>query len=82
MEQRVESLIKALVRYPDAVSVRCSERRDQPVFAVEVAAEDRGAVLGRQGSTIRAIETVVAALMCRKNGETPRSIELRDERQD
>lgn len=81
MEQRVESLIKALVRNPDAVSVRYSERRDQPVFAVEVATEDRGAVLGRQGSTIRAIETVVAA-MCRNQGETPRSIELRDERQD
>ena len=71
----------AVARVNDALVVRESERRSQLMFAVEVAAEDRGAILGRQGSTIRALETVVAA-MCRAQGEEIRGIELCDERQD
>ena len=74
-------MVRALVRNPDAVSVRASERRSQLVFAIEVDADDRGAILGRQGSTIRALETVVAA-MCRANGEEVRGIELCDEQRD
>ena len=81
MKDKVASVVKALVSHPDEVIVRESERRSQLMFAVEVAAEDRGAILGRQGSTIRALETVVAA-MCRAQGEEVRGIELCDERQD
>ncbi len=81
MQERVASIVRALVRNPDAVSVRASERRSQLVFAIEVDADDRGAILGRQGSTIRALETVVAA-MCRANGEEVRGIELCDEQRD
>ena len=37
------------------------ERRGEPVIAIGVSEADRGAVIGRQGRTIRAIETVVRA---------------------
>lgn len=81
MRERVESVVKALVRNPEAVTVQSSERRSQLVYAVEVASDDRGAILGRQGTTIRALETVVAA-MCRAQGEPVRGIELCDEQRD
>lgn len=81
MLKQVASVVKALVSQPDEVVVRESERRSQPMFALEVASEDRGAILGRQGTTIRALETVVAA-MCRARGEEIRGIELCDERRD
>lgn len=81
MKDKVASVVKALVSHPEEVVVQESERRSQPMFSVEVAAEDRGAILGRQGSTIRALETVVAA-MCRAQGEDVRGIELCDENRD
>jgi predicted RNA-binding protein YlqC (UPF0109 family) len=81
MRERVESVVKALVRHPEAVTVRSSERRSQLVYSVEVSPDDRGAILGRQGTTIRALETVIAA-MCRAQGEPVRGIELCDERRD
>ena len=52
-------IVSALVREPEAVSVSLDERRGEPVIAIEVSEADRGAVIGRQGRTIRAIETVV-----------------------
>ncbi len=49
----------ALVREPASVSVTLDERRGEPVISIGVAEDDRGAVIGRQGRTIRAIETLV-----------------------
>jgi uncharacterized protein len=81
MRERVEAVVKALVKNPESVTVQSSERRSQLVFSVAVASDDRGAILGRQGTTIRALETVVAA-MCRAQGEPVRGIELCDEQRD
>ena len=54
-------IVNALVRETDAVSVTLDERRGEPVIAIGVSEGDRGAIIGRQGRTIRAIETVVRA---------------------
>ena len=54
-------LVKAIVDDPDAVVVSEGDRRGQPVLQLRVASEDRGTVIGRQGRTIRAIETVLEA---------------------
>ena len=54
-------IVNALVRDTDAVSVTLDERRGEPVLAIGVSEGDRGAIIGRQGRTIRAIETVVRA---------------------
>ena len=52
-------IVNALVREPDGVVVSLDERRGEPVIAIRVNEGDRGAIIGRQGRTIRAIETVV-----------------------
>lgn len=78
MRERIETVVKALVRQPEMVSVEETSRRSMPMFSLTVAAQDRGAVLGRQGTTIRALETLVAAI-CRAQGEPVRGIELCDE---
>ena len=54
-------LVKAIVEHPDEVSVEHGDRRGEPVLQVNVSARDRGTVIGRQGRTIRAIETVLDA---------------------
>ena len=54
-------LVKAVVREPDQVVVEASERRGEGGLMIRVAERDRGAVIGRQGKTIRAIQVVLDA---------------------
>ncbi len=54
-------LVKAIVDNPEQVSVSNGDRRGEPVLQVNVSGRDRGTVIGRQGRTIRAIETVLDA---------------------
>lgn len=61
MESLIEFVVRAIVRDPDAVDVSRGERRGHPVLRLSVAEADRGIVIGRQGRTIRAIETVLRA---------------------
>ena len=61
LEPLVDFIVRSIVGGPDEVEVSEGLRRDMPVLRIQVAQEDRGAVIGRQGRTIRAIETVLRA---------------------
>lgn len=60
MQDLLTFIVEALVEQPDAVHVEVGERHGDPVLRIEVDPEDRGAIIGRGGRTIRAIETVLA----------------------
>jgi len=68
-------IVEALVEQTDVVHVESGERRGDPVLRVAVDPEDRGAVIGRGGRTIRAIETVLAEAS--RGGPTP-AVEIAD----
>ena len=76
-EERLERLVGSFVRSPEEVRVELSERNGSPTFFLSVAEHDRGAVLGRQGSTIKALEVLMTAI-CDAQGVHPRGIELSD----
>ena len=59
MIEVTDFIVKALVREPDMVTVEEGNRRGEDVLRIVVAEGDRGTVIGRQGRTIRAIETVL-----------------------
>jgi uncharacterized protein len=62
MQELIEFLAKSLVDNPDEVKTRTYERGEQgTVVKLEVAPDDLGKVIGRQGRTARAIRTVIAA---------------------
>lgn len=61
MKELVEFLAKSLVDEPDAVRVHTSERDQMTVLELEVAPDDLGKVIGRQGRTARAIRTILSA---------------------
>jgi predicted RNA-binding protein YlqC (UPF0109 family) len=61
MEELIEFVAKSLVDEPDAVSAHMYNRGDQIVVELEVAQNDLGKVIGRQGRTARAMRTVLAA---------------------
>ena len=61
MKELVEFLAKSLVDKPEEVRVGTYEREQATVFELEVAHEDLGKVIGRQGRTARAIRTLLSA---------------------
>ncbi len=61
MKELVEFVAKSLVDNPDEVRTRTHERPDQTIIELEVAPDDLGKIIGRQGRTARAIRTLLAA---------------------
>ncbi len=61
MRDLVSFLAKSLVDHPDEVYTSTYDRSDSTVIELEVAQEDLGKVIGRQGRTARAIRTLLSA---------------------
>ena len=61
MEELLVSLVKGLVENPDAVNVTSSTTEEEglTVFHVNVAPEDMGRVIGKQGKIAKAIRAIM-----------------------
>ena len=60
-EETLAWIARHLVDEPDAVRVEREERDDAVVLLLQVAPDDVGQVIGRQGRIARALRTVVRA---------------------
>ncbi|HEV8436302.1 MAG TPA: KH domain-containing protein [Thermoanaerobaculia bacterium] len=60
MRDLVSFLAKSLVDHPDEVYTSTYDRSDSTVIELEVAEEDLGKVIGRQGRTARAMRTLLS----------------------
>jgi len=58
----VEYIAKALVDAPEQVLVNQVEEDDETVLELEVAENDMGKVIGRQGRVVRAMRTLLDAV--------------------
>ena len=67
MKELIEYIAKGLASQPDEVKVTEEVEEDRVVLRLEVAPEDKGRIIGRQGRVAQAMRTVlrVAAV---KNG--------------
>ena len=67
MKDLIEFIAKGLASQPDAVKVTEEVEEDRVIFRLEVAAEDKGRIIGRQGRVAQAMRVLlrVAAV---KNG--------------
>jgi len=61
VKELVEFVAKSLVDNADAVRIRTHERDQSTIIELEVAPDDLGKVIGRQGRTARAMRTLLAA---------------------
>ncbi len=59
MKELVEYIAMGLVENPDAVIVTESPERDRVVVHLEVAPEDMGKVIGKEGRIAQAIRTLM-----------------------
>ena len=63
----MEDIAKALVEYPEDVSVTEVERDGSTVLELRVNKDDMGKVIGKQGRIAKAIRTVVKAAASRED---------------
>jgi uncharacterized protein len=75
-------IARALVDKPDQVELRTSEPQAEggTVYELKVAPDDIGKVIGRDGRTVNAIRTLLAAA-AQKNGQKAR-LEILDDRRN
>ena len=67
MKELLETLAKALVDYPDEVSVNEVEGEKSIILELKVSKEDIGKVIGKQGRIAKAIRTVIKAAAVKSN---------------
>ena len=68
MKDLLEYLAKALVDHPEEVTVNATENESTVVLELNVARDDIGKVIGKQGRIARALRTIVKASAV-KNGK-------------
>jgi predicted RNA-binding protein YlqC (UPF0109 family) len=59
MKDLLEYIIKAIVAEPDAVKITEENSDEGLLFKLEVAADDKGRVIGRQGRVAQALRTLL-----------------------
>jgi predicted RNA-binding protein YlqC (UPF0109 family) len=74
----VEYIARALVDKPDQVELRTTPSEGGVLYELKVAPEDIGKVIGRDGRTVNALRTVLAAA-AQKKGEKAR-LEIVDDK--
>ena len=76
MQELVTFVAKSLVDHPDQVVVHETEGPEAVILELNVAPEDMGKVIGRQGRIAKEIRAVVRSFAQRKN--TRVSVEILD----
>lgn len=70
----VKYLVQELVEFPEAVIVNAKVEADIAIISVTVSPSDMGRVIGRGGSVVKAIRTLVTAI----GGSTHYSVKIVD----
>jgi predicted RNA-binding protein YlqC (UPF0109 family) len=66
VKELVEYVARGLVEYPDRVSVTEIPEGGGLIYELEVASEDMGKIIGRQGRMINSLRTLVKAAAVRR----------------
>lgn len=59
MKELAEYVVKHIVSYPESVQVTEVEDADRMILRLEVAPEDKGKVIGRDGKVAQAIRSLL-----------------------
>jgi predicted RNA-binding protein YlqC (UPF0109 family) len=59
MQELIEYIAKSLASKPDEVKVTTTQEEDRVVLKLQVADEDKGKIIGRQGRVAQAMRTLL-----------------------
>ncbi len=80
MEGLLTYIAKALVDQPDQVELRAFDADGGKTYELKVAPEDVGKVIGRDGRTVNAMRTLLAAAAQKKGAKA--RLEILDDRRN
>ncbi|MBF8299595.1 MAG: hypothetical protein HW397_644 [Dehalococcoidia bacterium] len=66
MKELIEYIAKAIADQPDKVVVTETQEDDRIVLKLEVAPEDKGKVIGREGRVVQAMRTLLRVAAVKK----------------
>ena len=75
MKELIEYIAISLVSNPDAVQVTESIEGNRTVFRLQVASEDKGKVIGRQGRVAQAMRAVLRVAAVKDGSQAVLEIE-------
>jgi len=61
-EKYIEYLIKNLVNHPEYIKINRIDGTKETIIEIRVHQEDVGKVIGKNGSVVRALRTIVSAV--------------------
>jgi len=61
-EKYIEFIIKNLVNHPEDIKISRIDGTKETIIEIRVHQEDVGKVIGRNGSVVRALRTIVSAI--------------------
>ena len=70
MKTLIEYVAKSLVDHPEQVAVRALPSDDGLILQLEVARDDIGKIIGKQGRTARALRILLSAASARAGQRT------------
>jgi len=66
MKELIEYIAKSIVTMPEAVEVTEENTSDSLILKLQVASEDRGRVIGKQGRVAEAMRTLLRVVAIRE----------------
>lgn len=75
MKELIEYMAISLVSNPDAVQVTESTEGNRTVFRLQVASEDKGKVIGRQGRVAQAMRAILRVAAVKDGSQAVLEIE-------
>ncbi len=66
MKELIEYIAKTIADSPDKVVVTETQEEDRVVIRLEVAPEDKGKVIGREGRVVQAMRTLLRVAAVKK----------------
>jgi hypothetical protein len=67
MKELLEYIVKSIVAEPDAVKISEENSEDGLLIKLEVAPDDKGRVIGRQGRVAQALRTLLRVKAAKDN---------------
>ena len=67
MKELLEYIVKSIVAAPDEVKISEENSEDGLLIKLEVAADDKGRVIGRQGRVAQALRTLLRVKAAKDN---------------
>lgn len=76
MKELIEYIAKSIVNAPDQVTVTEEQTADGILLKLQVAADDKGRVIGRQGRVAQAMRTLLRVTAARSGTKTKVELEI------